>query len=134
MDFVMITPDTLRQHWPRVSESLDAVLAKAPEDWIKEDVYHALKSGAAACHFAVDETGYAGLLITTRRIAEFSGEPSLHVWIAHNTGDSDVIEAGLDLLRKVASAAGFKRITFGSPRLGWSKRFPLVSATYEVSL
>lgn len=40
MDFVPVTPATLRAHWPDISASLDAVLAKAPEDWIREDVFH----------------------------------------------------------------------------------------------
>ena len=74
MDFVVIAPANLRLQWDRISASLDAVLAKASgEDWIKEDVYHAIKSGQAACHFAVGETGFAGLLITTLTRAEFSG-------------------------------------------------------------
>lgn len=46
MDFILVTPADLRTHWPRISASLDAVLAKAPdEDWIKEDVYAAIKAG-----------------------------------------------------------------------------------------
>jgi hypothetical protein len=45
MDFIVVTPADLRGHWPRIAASLDVVLAKAPEDWIKEDVYHALKAG-----------------------------------------------------------------------------------------
>lgn len=45
MDFILVTPADLRAHWPRISASLDAVLAKANEDWIKEDVYAALKVG-----------------------------------------------------------------------------------------
>lgn len=134
MDFTLIQPAGLRAAWPRVRESLDAVLAKAADDWIPEDVYHSLKCGDAACHIATNDTGYAGILVTTLARAEFSGTPALHVWIAHNAGNADVFEAGLGLLRQMARKAGASRITFGSPRLGWAKRFPLVSATYEVPL
>lgn len=132
MEFLLIPPAGLRQWWPKISESLDAVLAKAPEDWIKEDVYHAIKAGSAACHVALNESGYAGLLVTTLTTAEFSGRKSLHVWIAHNAGDADVIEAGVDLLRNTARSAQIERVTFGSPRKGWAKRYPLLTATYEV--
>lgn len=46
MDFILVTPQDLRSHWPRIVASLDAVKAKAPdEDWINEDVYAAIKSG-----------------------------------------------------------------------------------------
>lgn len=43
-------------------------------------------------------------------------------------------DAALDFLRNQAKHTGCTRITFGSTRLGWAKRFPLVSATYEVPL
>lgn len=132
MNLVLIRPDELRQHWPRIMGSLCVVRAKAKDDWIAEDVYHAIKSGAAACHLAF-APDYAGLLITTLTRAEFSGTPALHVWIAHSVG-GDVFEAGLPMLREMAKHAGAARITFGSPRPGWAKRFPLVSATYEVPI
>lgn len=46
MDFFLVAPADLRNHWPRISASLDAVKAKAPhEDWIHEDVYAAIKFG-----------------------------------------------------------------------------------------
>jgi hypothetical protein len=102
MDFILVTPSDLRIHWPRISASLDAVLAKAQEDWIKEDVYSALKAGQAACHLAVNGTGFAGLMVTTLARSEFSGTQGLHVWVAHNEGDADVLDAGVDLLRQMA--------------------------------
>lgn len=73
------------------------------------------------------------MLITTLTTAEFSGSRALHVWIAHSVG-GDVFEQGLPMLRTMALHAGAARITFGSPRPGWAKRFPLMSATYEVPL
>lgn len=73
-------------------------------------------------------------MITTITRAEFSGRPSLHVWIVHNEGDASVMDEGHELLRKMAHNAGVSRITFGSPRVGWAKRYKLVSATYEIDL
>lgn len=132
MNFILVTPEALRSHWPRIKTSLEAVQAKAPEDWICEDVYHAIKAGEAACHIAVDGQGYAGLLITQALQADYSREPLFHVWITHNASDADVFTAGLAMVRDMAKIAGARRITFGSPRNGWGKRFPLVSATYEI--
>lgn len=133
MNFVLVTPDALRAHWPRIKTSLEAVRGKAEaEDWIDEDVYHEIKAGEAACHLAVNDQGFAGILITKLIQAEYSREPVFHVWIAHNLGDSSVIDDGIDLLYRMARAAGAKKITFGSPRLGWQKRFKLLSATYEI--
>lgn len=55
MHFLLVHPDGLRNHWPLIRASLDAVQAKCPEDWIAEDVYHAIKSGAACCHVAIGD-------------------------------------------------------------------------------
>lgn len=134
MDFRLVPPVALRQHWPRIQSSLCAVRAKTSNDWIPEDVYHSIKSGESACHLAYDGERYAGLLVSKISVAEFSGTRSLFVWIAHNEGDADVIEAGVDMLRDMAGRANASRITFGSPRPGWAKRFPLITATYEVPL
>lgn len=109
-------------------------MAKGPVEWIPEDVYHELRSGSAACHIATDANGYAGCMVTQRVTDPYSGVQSLHVWIAHNVGDADVLDAGLGLLRETARKGGFARITFGSPRPGWAKRFPLLSATYEIPM
>lgn len=133
MILTLVAPSDLRRHWPRILGSLCAVRTKAPCDWIAEDVYHAIKSGAAACHVGEDN-GYAGVLITTLTHAEFSGERALHVWIVHNAGEADALEAGLPLLRQMAQAAGAKRITFGSPRPGWAKRFAMTEATYTIPM
>lgn len=115
----------IRGEWPRIRASLDAVQAKCGEEWIPEDVYLALQTQKAAAYLSDD-----GLLIVQRLTAEYTGQPYLHVWIAHG----DMTDAALDFLRKQARHIGCTRITFASPRLGWSKRFPLVSATYEVPL
>lgn len=134
IDFRLITPATLRQHWPRILSSLCVVRAKNNTDWIAEDVYHAIKSGESACHLAYDGEDYIGLLVTKLSTAEYSGTRSLFVWIAHNAGSSDVLESGLPVLREMAKRANAQRITFGSPRPGWAKRFPLITAMYEVPL
>lgn len=134
MNVLLVTPKQLRAWWPNVRASLDAVLAKAPEDWIAEDVYHAVKAGSAALYVGVGDAGYLGCLVLTEREAEFSGEKSCHVWITHSMGDADVFTAGLGLVRAAAKQMGAARITFGSPRLGWAKRFPLVSATYQIGV
>lgn len=132
MDLVLVTPADLRAHWPRISESLAVITAKAPQDWIAEDVYHAIKAGTSACHVGVVDGEYAGVMVTMVTRAQYSGTPSLHVWIVHNAGAPDVMDAALPMLKQMAQRAGAARITFGSPRLGWSKRYPLITATYEM--
>lgn len=130
-DFIVVNPIDLRQFWPQVREGLDAMPA---EDWIAEDVYHAIKSGQVALHIAIGNQGYEGFLVLQRLATEFTNQPILHVWLAHNAGGGDVYETGQSLIRQTAANIGAKKITFGSPRKGWAKRYPLVSATYEIPM
>lgn len=135
MHIVLVQPEALRGHWDRIRESLEAVRAKAPgEDWICEDVYHAIKAGKAACHIGIGDAGYLGCLITELTNAPYSREPVFHVWIVHSVGDDDVFAAGLGLVQAMAKAAGATKITMGSPRMGWQKRFTLASAVYELPM
>jgi len=129
MDFALIPPNALRGVWDFVKQGLASMPA---EDWIAEDVYHAIKSGDAALHLAIDDTGPCGFLVLQKRTTEFTHETFLHVWLAYNHGERDVIEAGEQLLHAVAQHMNASRIRFGSPRKGWAKRYTPVSTTYEI--
>lgn len=134
IEFRWINPAHLHADWPLIRTSLEAVKAKCGNRWIPEDVYHLLKTNHSVLHMAYEAGEYAGLIVTTKTACEFSGEPELHVWIAHNVGDRNVIESGMEFLRQMARSAGVTRVTFDSPRLGWSKVHELESATYRVRL
>ncbi|MFD0738231.1 hypothetical protein ACFQZQ_02865 [Lysobacter koreensis] len=129
MDLLLTHPDSLRSVWTDVRAGLEQMPA---EDWIAEDVYHAIKTGDAALHIAVGDAGFAGFLIMLKRQTEFTKQPTLHIWLAYNHGGADVIAAGESLIKQTAANIGATKITFGSPRLGWAKRYPLVTATYEI--
>lgn len=133
MELVFIHPNELRAHWPVVSAALDDVISASSPDWIKEDVYHRIKTDARA-HLIYDAGQYRAMFILTRETEEYSGNASVHIWIAHNSGDPAAYEFGLDAIKKIAVSLGATRLTLESPRPGWGKRFPLVSATYEVPL
>lgn len=100
-----------------------------PEDWIAEDVYHAIKSGESALYVA---RGGVGFVVLRRLVAEFSGTISCHVWLAYNAGSVAEYDAALRLYQQVARQMGASRITFESPRPGWAKRFPVVTTTYSI--
>lgn len=131
MDFILIHPDGLRSVWPDVRTGLAKM---PPEDWIAEDVYHAIKAGAAALYLAVGDAGFAGFMVLERTTADYSREPALHCWLAYNHEDQVPHQLVLDFLRSQAAQMGVKRITFASPRPGWAKRFKCLSAVYEIPL
>ena len=71
VEFDLIRPADLRRVWAGVRAGLDAM---PPEDWIAEDVYHAIKSGESALYVA---RGGGGFVVFRRLVAEFSGTVSL---------------------------------------------------------
>lgn len=120
----LIHPDRLRDVWPKVRAGLDTMRA---DDWIAEDVYHEIRSGRAALHMYGD-----GFIVLQQNLTEFTRLPELHVWLAYNADGQDVYDEAIGLIRATAERMKAHRITFGSPRKGWAKRYPLVSATYEI--
>lgn len=131
MQILLIPPADLRRVWPTVREGLALMPA---EDWIPEDVYHLIKTGDSALYMGHGDAGYLGFFVLRRLVGEFDGSVSLHCWLAYNAGDADVFMAAESMVRQIAQQAGASRITFGSPRKGWGKRYPLVTATYSVPL
>lgn len=134
MDILPIHPEALHGVWPRVSEGLAKILEKSSDDWLPEDVYHALKSGQSQLFIVANEQGFAGFLVLRVVQREFSRTQDMHVWCAYSVGDADVFEAGLNLVRDAARRAGCQRITFGSQREGWKKRFAVDEITYRIDL
>lgn len=134
MELIIVKPAELRAHWPVISPALDSVIEATSPDWIKEDVYHRIKTGSAAAHIVYGQGQYQCMFILTREVEEYSGSPSLHIWIAHNGGDAESYDFGLEQIKQAARHFGATRLTLESPRPGWAKRFRLVSATYEVPL
>lgn len=134
MELVFAHPKELRTYWPTISSALDAVIEATSPDWIKEDVYHRIKSESAMANLIYESGRYQAMFILTNEREEYSGKPSMHIWIAHCIGGAPAYDFGLDAIKQIARSMGASRLTLESPRPGWGKRFPLVSATYEVPL
>lgn len=136
MELVLVKPAELRAHWPAISAALDSVIEATSPDWIKEDVYHQLASGVAYGHLVYERGQYRSLFILTQPAEEFSGKRCLHIWIAENalSGTDESFDYGLSAIKQIAQQLGAPKLTLESPRKGWTKRFKLVSATYEVPL
>ena len=134
MELIIVKPAELRTHWPVISQALGKVIDATAPDWIPEDVYHRLKVGSALCHLIYGLGKYQAMFIVTEEVEEYSGNRSIHIWIAQNDGGNESYEFGLDNIKAIAAHAGASRLTIESPRHGWAKRFKLVSATYEVPI
>lgn len=114
-----IAPDEVPRLWDWVREGLMYVLAKGKEKWLPEDVYMALRTGAAVLYAIEKEAEDLGFLVL-QRLTEPDGV-TLFVWagwtqpMALLRNRDDVAEA-LDAL---ARSAGAKRIRHHSARDGW---------------
>lgn len=131
LDGQLIAPAQLRSVWLDVKRGLESMPA---EDWIAEDVYHAIASGDAALYVFRESGTFAGFVVLRRLTAEFSGEIHCHIWLAYSESTRDAYSAAESFIKESAKHMGASRITFSSPRTGWAKRYPLLSATYEIPL
>lgn len=130
-DGQLIHPANLRAVWPDVKRGLESM---PDDDWIPEDVYHAVSAGGAALYVFNEGESFAGFVVLRRLVAEFSGEVQCHIWLAYSESDRDAYSAAESFIKDSAKHMGASRITFSSPRKGWAKRYPLLSATYEIPL
>lgn len=129
-DGQLIHPAQLRSVWDAVKRGLESMPA---DDWIAEDVYHAIKSGAATLYVFTEAGAFAGFVVLRRLTAEFSGEVICHIWLAYSASNADAYQAAESFIKGAAKHMGAARITFSSPRKGWAKRYPLASCTYEIT-
>jgi hypothetical protein len=103
-----------------------------PDDWIPEDVYHSIKLGDASLYVFQEAGQFAGFVVLRRLVREFSGHVDCHIWLAYSESGRDAYQAAEAFIKGAAKHMGAQRITFSSPRTGWAKRHPLITATYAL--
>lgn len=130
MRLAFVPPAQLRAVWPRVLAGLAEVQAASPEPWWPEDVYHAIKSGAAQLFTA----GPSAWVVVAVDVEPFTGDRVLHLWAGYSEPGTDVLEQAMTQLQQIAKEAGCIAVRFGSTRKGWSKRYRIHSITYEVQV
>lgn len=115
-----IPPAELYKWWEVVKPGLVEVQKYGRDGWLIEDVYLAIKNGASQLHIGIREKYYRGFIVTTG-LPGFRG-PVLHIWATYTNSKEDEIGAFWESLIEMAKGAGFKRMTFHSPRKGWERR------------
>jgi hypothetical protein len=106
-----VAPADLHSVWPQIRVGVDAIIARAKERFIPEDVYASIKTGAAQLFTAPD-----GFMVLQNQRNEFTNQPTLHVWLTYHANNEDISEETFRDLLKLADNIGAKEITFSSPR------------------
>ncbi|SOY56033.1 hypothetical protein [Cupriavidus taiwanensis] len=137
LTFDFVHPQKLSDHWGKVREGLESLLASVECNWLPEDVYHALKTGKSTLHLCSDAGRFLGFVVLTPDTT-YDGRV-LHIWAAYSTTGRPMTEAFFPFIRQCAEAIDAKRISFASPRAGWgrvAKRlgFRAKDVTYEFEL
>jgi hypothetical protein len=128
MELRYIPPEHLRAVWSRVRDGLEQVQASSPEPWLVEDVYHAIRAGAAQLFLA----GPEAFVVSAVDVEPYSGQRVLHLWAGYSPPGTDVVDEAMTQLQRTARESGCAAIRFGSTRKGWAKRYRIHSITYEV--
>jgi hypothetical protein len=106
------------------------VLEKTGDKWLPEDVYAAIKAGAA--HF-YEATNGSGFMIVERQV--IWGEPVCHCWIVNHRGEGGIAPYWPEVMN-IARQMGCHAITIESPRGGYDRILPVscVNKTYRMDL
>ena len=112
----------IRLLWPFIRQGLGIVSQHSPDNWIPEDVFMALSTGAAFLHISTQEGTMAGFVVLTFSQG-YSGR-ECHVWCAYNTGPSGGLKGEDAGVAEIAAQEGCKFLTFFSPRPGWERLAP----------
>jgi hypothetical protein len=118
---IQVNAADLHAYWPQVRPGLERVRRKAGGSWICEDIYSAVRSGAATMHVGYIDQRYAGVLVLTVDRDQFTAERSLLIWAAY-TCHPLALGHGLADVKAMAVRAGLGKVVFHSPRRGWMRR------------
>lgn len=116
MKFEYINPADLHKAWFSIRQGLEVVLERTGEEYLPEDVYSSIKSGAS--HLYLVDGGFT-VLINSKN--QYSNEPVLFIWILYSNTQDDLADEFYDELKKMAKHIGASKITWNSPRR-WDRR------------
>lgn len=133
-DIFIMDPSRIGLYWDKMRTGLEKLQRVGSDDWRPEDMYYSIKSGNSIAFINVQ--GWDGFMICSK-FETFRG-PTLWVWAVYAERGTDV--AGYwEKLKEFAREEGVERITFSSPRLGWSRAarnygFKATQITYEMKV
>lgn len=113
-----VVPAVVNVIWETVEDDLKACIEHDFHDVRIEDVYTALRVGAARLHMGYVRKQYVGCLVTQEIVDPYSGVPMLHLWLVHGQLRG---EQGLPYVEELAREIGAKRITFSAPRESYAR-------------
>lgn len=111
----------LHDCWHYVRPGIETILRKNPGNYLPEDVFHSLKTGASLLGLFEDsETGeWVAFIVLTK----VDGNDGLQwfVWCFYNTAGNQAIQDNWALVLDWCKATGARRIITQSIRPGWAK-------------
>lgn len=134
----LIDAKGLAPEWDRVRAGLLEVKKATSDDWLPEDVYMALRTGAASLYIGVGPAGeYLGFIVL-RLVQTFHGS-KVEIWAAHSATTAPAMRTFWPHIKAVARNAGAGLISFSSAREEWAAGarrlgFKPAQVNYEFSL
>jgi len=113
---LLIDPQRLHEVWPEVKAGLEATKAKLDPAWIVEDIYAAIRAGAATLVMSDEAKGFAVLQKQARPYGW-----CVLVWVLYAPGELDRIRGSLyGPLEVLAREAGAQKLEMHGRR-GWER-------------
>ena len=113
-----ISPVAVGSVWDHVRQYLRECVQLDYQDIRVEDVYTALRTGAATLHIGRRRKQIVGCMVTQPVADPYSGKPILHIWLVHGRMQA---RDGMPYVEDLARAIGARRITFTCPDYSYAR-------------
>ena len=119
-ELTYIPPAELQDVWDVVKDGVKQVGEHANDGWIAEDVYTAIRNGAATLHLGYVDDEYVGFIVFVP--TQGYDAMKLMIWVCYSCSGTPILEVFIEDIRKMARAIKARKITFSSERKGWERR------------
>lgn len=94
----------------------------------------AIQAGTAAMYLVHTREGtYSGFSVLQPYRFSYESAPVLNLWLGYTT-DKATGHYGIEISKSVQAAAGFDRLVFCTPQVGWPERYATkLHSWYEVT-
>lgn len=105
------------REWDRVRAGLVEVKRMTTDDWLPEDVYMCLKTGAASLYVGEQDGEYLGFVVL--RLVSTYHAKKVEIWAAYSATKRPLMRLLWPQIQEISRDAGASLISFTSARDEW---------------
>lgn len=121
LEIKLIPGADLHKWWDQVEHDIEECRVHDADDTWIQDVYTAIKIGAAQLFIGEMAGRYVGLCVTNMMTDPFSGRKKLNIWYLNCREGVDFLAQALPIMENIARTSGAEKLMFIASRDGFRK-------------